>query len=168
MSQRERPKPLFCVALYNSCKKNDNFTIGNRRAQGSGDILPAGGAVDTAQCPHAPVTMHCRACGRCRDALPGHYLCCDGADRRVCRSSHRMMYSRARNVGGSSLPSGWRRILGQGHFHPPTCAGATVRAQKVDKFKDNIGLQKVYRPFPARASPRGIQRRPVPSRAKHG
>ena len=52
-----------------------------------------------------------------------------------CRSSHRMMYSPARTVGGSSLPSGWERILGQGHFHPPTCAGATIRAQKIDKAK---------------------------------
>ena len=37
--------------------------------------------------------------------------------------------------GGSSLPSGWERILGQGHFHPPTCAGATIRAQKINKAK---------------------------------
>ena len=26
------------------------------------------------QCPHVPVTLHCRVCGRCRDALPGHYI----------------------------------------------------------------------------------------------
>ena len=45
------------------------------------------------------------------------------------------MYSPVHTVGGSSLPSGWERILGQGHFHPPTCAGATIRAQKVDKSK---------------------------------
>ena len=116
-------------------KKNDNFTKGNRRAQGCVDISPAGRARDPARCPHAPVTLHCNTCGGCRDALPGHYLCCDGADRRVCRSSHRMMYSPSRTVGGSSLPSGLERILGQGHFHPPTCAGATIRAQKVDKSK---------------------------------
>ena len=36
-----------------------------------------------------------------------------------CRSSHQMMYSPVHTVGGSSLPSGWERILGQGHFHPP-------------------------------------------------
>ena len=53
----------------------------------------------------------------------------------TCRSSHRMMYSPVHTVGGSSLPSGWERILGQGHFHPPTCAGATIRAQKIDKSK---------------------------------
>ena len=52
-----------------------------------------------------------------------------------CRSSHRMMYSPVHTVGGSSLPSGWERILGQGHFHPPTCAGATIRAQNIDKSK---------------------------------
>ena len=32
-----------------------------------------------------------------------------------CRSSHQMMYSPVHTVGGSSLPSGWERILGQGH-----------------------------------------------------
>ena len=31
--------------------------------------------MDSARCPHAPVTLHYRTCGRCRDALPGHYLC---------------------------------------------------------------------------------------------
>ena len=116
-------------------KKNDNFTIGNRRAQETWGHLPSRRAVASARCPHAPVTLHCNTCGGCRDALPGHYLCCDGADIRVCRSSHRMMYSPARTVGGSSLPSGLERILGQGHFHPPTCAGATIRAQKINKAK---------------------------------
>ena len=38
-------------------KTNDNFTKGNRRAQGSLDISPAGRARDTAYCPHAPVTL---------------------------------------------------------------------------------------------------------------
>ena len=68
-------------------KKNDNFTIRNRRAQGTGDILPAGGAGVTAQCPHAPVTMHYNTCGRCRDALPGHYLCCSSQDKCNARPS---------------------------------------------------------------------------------
>jgi hypothetical protein len=47
----------------------------NHSAQETLDIPPAGGARDSAQCPHAPVTMHYNTCGRCRDALPGHYLC---------------------------------------------------------------------------------------------
>ena len=34
-----------------------------------------------AQCPHAPVTLHCNTCGGCRDALEGHYLCCSGLDK---------------------------------------------------------------------------------------
>ena len=41
----------------------------------------------------------------------------------------------AQGGGGHHSPSGWERILGQGHFHPPTCAGATIRAQKIDKSK---------------------------------
>ena len=68
-------------------KKNDNFTKGNRRAQGCVDISPAGRARDPARCPHAPVTLHCNTCGGCRDALPGHYLCCDGGDKCNSRPS---------------------------------------------------------------------------------
>ena len=84
-----------------------------------------------------------------------------------CRSSHRMMYSPVHTVGGSSLPSGWERILGQGHFHPPTCAGATIGAQNIDKLKTRY-LTRYVQAIQARASPRGIQRRPVPSHARHG
>ena len=62
-------------------KKNDNFTKGNHRAQETWGHLPSGRAVASAQCPHAPVTLHYRACGRCRDALPGHYLCFSGEDK---------------------------------------------------------------------------------------
>ena len=47
----------------------------------------------------------------------------DGADKKVCRSSQQIMYSPVHIAGGLSLPSGWERILGQGHFHPPTRAG---------------------------------------------
>ena len=57
-------------------KKDDNFTKRTRRAQGTKGHLPSRRAVATAQCPHAPVTLHCNTCGGCRDALPGHYLCC--------------------------------------------------------------------------------------------
>ena len=60
----------------------------------------------TAQCPHAPVTLHYRACGRCRDALPGHYLCFSSNDKCNNALLHR--------TGGSSIPSGRRRILVQG------------------------------------------------------
>ena len=93
-------------------KKNDNFTIGNHRAQETWDIRPSGGAGASAQCPHAPVTMHYNTCGRCRDALPGHYLCCSSQDKCNARPS-------AQDGGGSSIPSGRRRILVQGHPRPP-------------------------------------------------
>ena len=56
-------------------KENDNFTKGNHRAQETWGHLPSRRALASAQCPHAPVTLHYRTCGRCRDALPGHYLC---------------------------------------------------------------------------------------------
>ena len=62
-------------------KKNDNFTIRNRRAQDGQDILPSGGARRSAHCPHAPVTLHCNTCGGCRDARAGHYLCFSGEDK---------------------------------------------------------------------------------------
>ena len=71
-------------------KKNDNFTYGNRRAQDRGDIRPSRGAVDTAQCPHAPVTLHSNTCGGRRDALAGHYLCCDGGDKCKYALLHRV------------------------------------------------------------------------------
>jgi hypothetical protein len=48
------------------------------RAQGCVDPTNERWGRHTAQCPHAPVTLHCNTCGGCRDALPGHYLCCDG------------------------------------------------------------------------------------------
>ena len=64
-------------------------------------------------------------------------------DRDGCKSSQQMKYSPVHTAGGSSLPSGWERILGQGHFHPPTCAGATIRAQKVDDSR-TIYLDKIF------------------------
>ena len=127
-------------------KKNDNFTKRARRAQGSGDILPAGGARDTAQCPHAPVTLHCNTCGGCRDALPGHYLCCSretnvttpfctghggghqsrragGAS--LCRGTPALRHARARAaILLHCLIKGNHRMISQiSHpVHPPGCA----------------------------------------------
>ena len=103
-------RPLITKSNLLLGEKNDNFTIRNRRAQDTGDILPAGGAGESAQCPHAPVTMHYNTCGRCRDALPGHYLCCSGLTDRLPPGAQ---------GGGASLPSGWKRILVQGHPRPP-------------------------------------------------
>ena len=39
-------------------KKNDNFTKGDHRAQETWGHLPSRRAVDSAQCPRAPVTLH--------------------------------------------------------------------------------------------------------------
>jgi hypothetical protein len=73
-----------CVDVDFVQLKNDNFTIGTRRAHREpADISPRGEpwSVVPAQCPHAPVTLHCNTCGGCRDALEGHYLCCSGLDK---------------------------------------------------------------------------------------
>ena len=68
------------------------------------------------------VTMHYNTCGRCRDALPGHYLCCSSQDKCTPALLHR--------TGGSSIPSGRRRILVQGHpFPPPSHARVAILLQ---------------------------------------
>ena len=84
---------------------------GARKAQGSRDILPAGGAGDPAQCPHTPVTLHCRVCGGCRDALPGHYLCCCRGDKCDNALLHK--------DEGVITPAGPGARLGQGRPRPP-------------------------------------------------
>eukprot|EP00966_Prymnesium_polylepis_P262280 6058363-Prymnesium_polylepis.2 len=111
------------------------FSTRNRRAQGTVDISPRGepGPPPSVLTPQSPCTVE-RAVGV--GTLYQDTIYASAATTNVsCRSSHRMMYSPVHTVGGSSLPSGWECILGQGHFHPPTCAGATIRAQKVDKSK---------------------------------
>ena len=92
-------------------KKNDNFTKGNHRAQETWGHLPSGRAVASAQCPHAPVTLHYRACGRCRDALPGHYLCFSSHD----KCNHALLH----RAGGVITPAGPGARPGQGRPRPP-------------------------------------------------
>ena len=121
-----------CLIIWVLIEKNDNFTKGNRRAQGTVDIRPSGGARVTARCPHAPVTLHCRACGRCRDALPGHYLCFCSDDKCADKANtqahqpgryHPGVHTHTHIAGGSSLPSA------QGIFPKAVCArGARMRA----------------------------------------
>ena len=112
----------FCAHRHYSCidtvKKNDNFTRRIRRTQGTCGHLPSRRAVATAQCPHAPVTMHYNTCGRCRDALPGHYLCCSSQDKCNARPSAQDGGGhQSRRAGGASLcrgtPALHRAMLGR-------------------------------------------------------
>ena len=56
-----------------------------------------------AQCPHAPVTLHCNTCGGCRDALEGHYLCCSGLDKCNNTLLHGAGGHHSRRAGSASL-----------------------------------------------------------------
>ena len=113
LMSRRAPRPR-----YGPKQKMIILQEGNHRAQGTCGHLPSRRAVATAQCTHAPVTMHYNTCGRCRDALPGRYLCCSSEDKCNARPSAQDGGGhQSRRAGGASLcrgtPALHRAMLGR-------------------------------------------------------
>ena len=91
--------------------KNDNFTKGNHRAQGTPDISPRGepGPPPGVLTPQSPCTIE-RAVGV--GTLYQDTIYASAATTNVTTPF-------CTGRGGSSIPSGRRRILVQGHPRPP-------------------------------------------------